>query len=210
MPDAPRLLPRFICWFAGYAVIADHPDALIHMASRHHIQAFVVWEVDHLTEEVVHLLAQREADNWLFLDGEGKLRFTVSATAPLQQWAAEFLGALHPLTAEAVPSDRWPNQGNPLYHPLGFSLPMQLGDGSWMFTWCPEIVGRHLARVDQEEREAFLEAMYARLAWWTQMAPTVPVEERDRLLDKLFLEVEDQTGWDAMNRMLVAALELRG
>lgn len=206
--DEPTVIPmRFICWISGQCVWSEEPGSLVNHAANRSISSFVVWEVDYETQRIIHLLATWVPDRWEFYDSEGVLRFMVGGR--LHQWAAAYLEAASTgtLTAVALPLNVWPEvPTHPLYTPLGFALPV-LHPAGWSYRWAPDVVAEHLGVLDQDEREAFLDAMYLRLAWWAELAATgLSPDEVDRAVDLRMLDLEDHTGWNITNRLLVAAL----
>lgn len=199
--------PRFLCWIHGQCLFASNAHALVAFAASHGVDVFVVWEVDYQEEEMVHLLASSTGEQrWEFLDGAGNVRFTLGGA--LHDWSMAFIDALGPLQAIAVPRHVWDQlDHHPLYAPLGFCLPT-LHPSGWMFRWCPDITAQRIAVLNQDEREAVLGTMYARLIWWTEMRELEP-DERERQLDIRMIEMAHETGhpgWRLINQVLASAL----
>lgn len=197
--------PRFICWIQGRRVIAVSPHTLVAYAASLGITTFVVWEFDDMAEEVVHLLATSTPERWEFYDGRGEVRFVVGGQ--LYEWSIAYLAAHEPIEAIAVPLDVWNGlDHHPLYAPLGFATPIRHPSG-WTFRWAPDIVARRLAALSQDDREAFLDAVYERMLWWAELAEEgVPREVIDHQLDKRILDQEDRLGWKLINDLLMSAL----
>jgi hypothetical protein len=193
---------RYLCWVGGDPTFVATADRLFDWADAHGQQVFVAWEFDWQGAQVLKLVAQRLESGWQFIDEEGKVRPKVG-TRTLTDWVVETIAGWTPMQGTPVARETWEALpvGAPLYQPFGWGLPIRLGQGGWAYSYCPELIAEQIAQLDDTDRYQYLQAMYARLVWWTELAndPLEP-DVREGMLDKRLMDAAPDS-WRVINRI---------